>query len=207
MLSEQRTAHRLWSSFFLAGITALTITVGAVILHTQHPEFLPRSLAAANNLFTGIIQEPPGTPVTLSIPAIHVQAAVEQVGLDKDNAMATPTKWEDVGWYMLGPKPGEPGNAVMAGHLDSKTDMAVFWHLKDLKPGDTVTVTDDKGKERVFRVRELKEYKEDKAPIEEIFGNVSGTHLNLITCGGTWNKDAHQYDTRLVVFTDARETP
>lgn len=41
-----------------------------------------------------------------------------------------PKRFDTVAWYVLGPRPGELGKAVMAGHLDAKTGPAIFWRLK-----------------------------------------------------------------------------
>jgi hypothetical protein len=71
-----------------------------------------------------------GLPVRLRIPAIAVDAAVEHVGLTPDGAMDVPASYADVAWYTLGPKPGEPGNAAIAGHLDSPTARTAFWDLR-----------------------------------------------------------------------------
>ena len=40
--------------------------------------------------------------------------------------MGVPKGFDTVGWFGEGTKPGAPGNAVMAGHVDSKTGPAVF---------------------------------------------------------------------------------
>src|SRR5438105_1055108 len=54
-----------------------------------------------------------GTPVSLSIPKIHVLANIEQVGLDKQNRMDVPKQTYNAGWYKFGFKPGETGSAVL----------------------------------------------------------------------------------------------
>ena len=84
----------------------------------------------------------PGVPVRLKIPSIKVDAAVEHVGLTADGAMDVPKDYDNTAWYRLGPRPGEPGNAAIAGHVDSskKNGRAVFWDLTKLKPGDEVFV-------------------------------------------------------------------
>lgn len=116
--------------------------------------------------------------------------------------MDVPKKWEDVAWYKLGPRPGEKGNAAIAGHLDSTTGPAVFWNLKDLQPGDTVAVIDDRGRKIDFKVTKTEIYKADEAPIADIFGPTQATRLNLITCDGTFDRNQKSYDKRLVVFTE-----
>src|SRR5918998_469877 len=123
-------------------------------------------------------------PARLRVPTIKVDAAVEHVALTEDGAMDTPKDYANVAWYNLGPKPGQPGNATIAGHVDSKRGPAVFWDLRKLKPGDEVYAIGDDGVERRFVVTVLEFYKRPDAPLQRIFGPAPGTHLNLITCAG-----------------------
>lgn len=142
-----------------------------------------------------------GVPVRIVIPRLKIDADVEHVGLAPDGAMDVPQRFDTVGWYKLGARPGELGNAVLAGHLDSKTGPAIFWRLKELQPGDEVIVAADDGKERRFVVRELENYIYDQAPLERIFGQTESVGLNLITCIGTFDRRSQNYDQRLVVYT------
>lgn len=142
-----------------------------------------------------------GVPVRIVIPRLKIDADVEHVGLAPDGSMDVPQRFDTVGWYKLGARPGELGNAVLAGHLDSKTGPAIFWRLKELQPGDEIIVTGDDGKDRHFVVRELENYPYDRAPLERIFGPTESVGLNLITCIGTFDRRAQNYDQRLVVYT------
>ena len=115
--------------------------------------------------------------------------------------MEVPKRFDTAGWYMLGRRPGELGNAVLAGHLDSKAGPAVFWRLKELQPGDEVIVTGDDGQERRFLVRAQETYRYDQVPIKQIFGRGQEIGLNLITCAGTFDRRTQNYEQRLVVYT------
>ena len=140
----------------------------------------------------------------LIIPAIGVNAPIESVGTGADGALEVPkiNPWDGVGLYQDGPKPGDPGNAVIDGHLDRPGGSpAAFWNLRYLHPGDTVTVIDGQGNTVNFRVTRLHAYSPQEAPLQDIFGAASGIHLNLITCAGTWIPALHQTTQRLVVYT------
>ena len=118
--------------------------------------------------------------------------------------MDVPKNAGHVGWYQFGPKPGEQGSAVIAGHLDTVSSKpAIFWDLKTLKPNDNVYVQDNDGTLHQFRVKESTVYDYAHAPLEEIFGQKDGRHLNLITCNGVWNEKKGTYNERTVVYTDA----
>ena len=143
-------------------------------------------------------------PVRLVIPAIAINASVESVGIRSDSDLATPAQhpWEDVGWYDLGPHPSERGSAVIDGHLDRPGGSpAVFWRLRDIQVGDDVQVIGSAGKALHFRVTRIAYYPPDQAPLQDIFGNLGGRYLNLITCAGDWISSQHQTTLRLVVYT------
>jgi sortase (surface protein transpeptidase) len=143
-----------------------------------------------------------GEPQTLIIPSLGLQAYVENVAKTPNGAMDVPSRSEDVAWYRLGPRPGEPGNAVIAGHLDTDKGPAIFEKLHTLVPGDAIEVRDDAGITRHFRVTRTVTYDLDTAPITEIFGKADGIYLNLITCGGKWNEQRKRYEERVVVYTE-----
>lgn len=145
---------------------------------------------------------PVANPVQLKIPVINVNAQIEQVGLTSDGAMDVPKKWEDVGWYNLGARPGEAGNAVIDGHLDSDVAPAVFWRLGELKPGDHLYVVRSDNTQLDFVVQKRTSFSyNDAAALPVIFGPASTPNLNLITCGGTWDRFTKNYSNRLVVFS------
>ena len=55
----------------------------------------------------------------ISIPAIKVDAKIQEVGITAKGNMAAPRTFSEVGWYKYGPRPGETGSAVLAGHVDN----------------------------------------------------------------------------------------
>jgi len=140
----------------------------------------------------------------LLIPKIAVDAPVEPVHVESDGTLGTPTRnqWEGVGWYQAGPIPGQHGSAVIDGHLDRPGAVpAVFWRLHELSVGDMVTVEDTNGHALHFQVTKVASYPPNNAPTTQIFGNSSGTFLNLITCAGQWIPQQHQTSLRLVIYT------
>lgn len=147
-----------------------------------------------------------GLPVRINIPRLRVNAAIGAVGLLPDRSMGVPKLPRDTVWYKLGPKPGEKGSAVIAGHVNWWNGATgVFARLRTLKPGDIITVRDDAGAVISFVVRESRWY-EASADATDIFTSHDGkAHLNLITCDGIWNRLTRQYSKRLVVFTDRVE--
>lgn len=141
-------------------------------------------------------------PVSLEVPAIGLKTQVEPVGVLPNGQMGVPKNFDKVGILSPWTKPGEPGNAVIAGHLDHYTGPAVFFHLKDLTPGDKMYVADANGRKLTFTIREVTKFPTNEAPLDRIFGPATSAHLNLITCAGKYNRKTNEHPMRLVVFSE-----
>ena len=171
---------------------------------TATPTLTPRPTATVPPTPTSDPFAAAGRPVRLEVPAIGVDAYVEEVGLTADRAMDVPQEWQNAGWYNRGYRPGEPGNSVIAGHLDTTSGgPAVFWDLAQLLPGDEIHVGYENGDRYTFIVQETGEfnYNAEGEVIDRIFGDSPTEDLNLITCQGTWDRSSRTYDKRLVVFS------
>ncbi|WP_051314883.1 class F sortase [Alteribacter aurantiacus] len=144
-------------------------------------------------------------PLMLSIPAIEVEADIEPVGVLDNGQMGVPDDADGVAWFEPGTLPGNTGNAVLAGHVDSRTGPAVFWDLDQLEPGDEIHVIGEDGEPLTFEVQQSISYGRNDAPIEEIFGPTDKKRLNLITCTGTFDRSEGTHDQRLVVYTELVE--
>ncbi len=143
-----------------------------------------------------------GQPVRVQIPSIKVDAAIEYVGLTPEGNMDTPKNYDNTAWYEPGARPGDVGNAAIAGHVDSKTGKAVFWDLAKLKAGDEIFVVGDDGVTRRFVVAGVDSYGRSAAPLQQIFGPTSERHLNIITCDSTTPFTNGQYAANVVVYTN-----
>ena len=143
-----------------------------------------------------------GQPITIAIPAIGVNAPIEQVGVNAQGNMDTPQNPNNTAWYVPGARPGQQGNAVIAGHVDYRgIGPVVFWKLNTLTPGTEVFVTDDQGQRRRFIVTAIEIYLTEQAPRDQIFGATSDTNLNLISCIGDFDPGSGSYNNRIVVYT------
>jgi len=176
----------------------------------------PRSTRSLGSLTGGTSSPTSGTrgsvasPTTyrpgahLIIPTIGVNASIEPVGVLSDGDLGVPTQkpWDGVGWYQYGPYPGAQGSAVIDGHLDRPGGSpAVFWKLGNLHIGDIIMIVNPGEKPLHFRVMNSKYYAPNNAPLKTIFGNMTGSFLNLITCAGQWIPSQHQTTLRLVIYT------
>jgi len=144
-----------------------------------------------------------GLPVRLKIPSLRVNAAIRYVGLMPDGSMGVPKLPRDTAWYMMGPRPGERGSAVIAGHVNWWYGAkGVFERLSALKPGDLIVVQDDKGTNISFVVSSTHAYGQKDDATNVFYSTDGKSHLNLVTCSGVWDKASKAYSKRLVVFAD-----
>jgi sortase (surface protein transpeptidase) len=104
---------------------------------------------------------------------------------------------DHVGWYQLGPSPGQGGSAVLLGHVDGDGRPGVFFRLGDLAPGDTVTVTDAQGAHD-FRVTGREQVAKTALPAD-FFSWEGPPRLVLITCGGAFDDSTGHYVDNVVV--------
>ena len=184
------------------GTQANLFAFAPVALLPQVHETTTPSAAPATALFAeGSSTTTPIVPVRLSVPSLCINAPVETVGKKQDGSMATPSVFGDVAWYSLGSRPGDPGTAVFAGHVNNAlTKAGVFEHLSQITIGNTVLVTDASGRVLTYVVDEIDAYQTDHAPTARIFQTAGPSTLVLITCDGQWDAAAHSFDKRFVAY-------
>lgn len=103
-------------------------------------------------------------------------------------------------WYRLGPAPGQVGPAVIAGHVDTKSNVAVFFYLSRVRPGDPVVITRADGHTVTFAVEEVRSFPKSNFPTQLVYGPTDYPALRLITCGGPFNRAAGSYLDNIIVF-------
>ncbi|MGC4867924.1 class F sortase [Micromonospora sp. DT53] len=142
-------------------------------------------------------------PTSIEIPRIGVAATIMSLGTNPDGTVQVPPldKADQAGWYEPGASPGETGNAVIVGHVDSAAlGPAVFFDLGALTPGDTVTVRRADGVPATFTVDSVKSYPKTAFPTELVYGPSDRPSLRVVTCGGQFDAAAKSYPDNIVVF-------
>lgn len=141
-------------------------------------------------------------PVRIRIPAISVDAAVVDLGLNQDGTLEVPADFDVTGWYTGRSVPGDTGPSVVVGHVDSHTGPAVFIELSRLEAGDLVQIDRSDGLVAWFQVRELTQVHKDEFPTQQVYGDTAEPTLRLITCGGDFDRSARSYEENLIAFAD-----
>lgn len=141
-------------------------------------------------------------PVRLAVPAIGVAAPIAPVGQARDGSIAVPPleRAHETGWYDQGPVPGDPGPAVIVGHVDTRAGPSVFVDLHRLRPGDPIEVTRADGSVVGFRVDSVERFPKDQLPAERVYGDSGPAGLRLITCGGAWMGGRTGYADNVIAF-------
>ncbi|MBV9356136.1 MAG: sortase [Chloroflexi bacterium] len=142
----------------------------------------------------------PGYAVRLSIPSIDLDTPVEQGGVSVDG-QGEPV-WEmrpfvAVHYGDLTALVGARGNAVIAGHVVTRSEGNVFRLLYRVALGDDVLVWDDQGRLHAFQVVDVRLVSPSDTSVME---PTMDRTLTLITCGGTFDPIAREFSARLVVI-------
>jgi LPXTG-site transpeptidase (sortase) family protein len=151
------------------------------------------------------LRAPGVMPIALRIDAIELDAEIEQQQIE-NGVMQNPSGPFVVAWYRETGRLGEKqNNVVLAGHLDYwDVGPAIFYDLWKLEPGNKIDVTGKNGAVFVYKVEWVKDYKIadlDTVTIQEIIGPTNNESATLITCGGSFDYDSGEYESRVVVRT------
>ncbi len=194
----------------------------------------PTSKAQSGGLATGGIPSPQGTldltrpTVTgapsltgvgaddrIVIPAFNINAPLTFKTVGADGEMPNPDGPDDVAYYNfsawpgLGGAPGQGGNSIFAGHVDSGFKAcdhgtvpppceAVFWDVSKLKVGDTIEIHVS-GQVYTYSVTSNQAVDANGADWTSIVSATAQESITLITCGGDFNTQTHEYNHRQVV--------
>jgi hypothetical protein len=196
---------RLTRSRVMAGVAALLAVIAVAAGCSGDAASAPTPSASAPGSVAPSAAAAPmarSAPVRVQIPAIGVDSTLMQLGLRADGSLQVPPSGFPAGWYTGAPTPGELGPAILAGHVDWGGQPGVFSRLHDLQPDEEVTVARQDGTAAVFRVTQVKEYPKDKFPTDVVYGDLDHPGLRLITCGGSFDRQARSYDDNIVAFAD-----
>lgn len=145
---------------------------------------------------------PDWKPMAIRVPALEVDAPVDVMGVDAENALEVPSDPVRVGWWSGGAQPGQPDPAVLVGHLDSSTGPAVFFGLEKLKPGDVIEVDRADATTARFAVQRIESHPKTEFPTLSVYGGTEDATLRLITCFGEFDPVARSYQNNLVVYAN-----
>lgn len=141
-------------------------------------------------------------PRRILLPSIDSEGFVQRVGVDQHGAVAVPNNIHMVGWFVGNDVPGSAGLSIIDGHVQGKYQAGVFKKLEQLKAGDNFSIEFGDNSRKSFEVVSVTSYPVDGVN-EPLFKKRSDiqSQLNLITCGGRYDKQANQYLERVLVIS------
>jgi hypothetical protein len=152
-------------------------------------------------------------PVKITLATIGVSSPLGPArGLKPNGSVAdaplSGPLWSLPWWYKAGPAPGQPGSAVILGHVDSALGaghLGVFFKIGDLRPGEQITVTLADGRRTQWVITSAHLYDNGSFPNATVYARTGPPTLRLVTCGGDFDWQTHLYDSATVVT--ARPAP
>jgi Sortase domain len=158
-----------------------------------------------------------GPDVKFVVPKFGIDAPVTYRKVPPSGVMPNPEGPDDVAYYDFsgfenyGGAPGLGGNAIFAGHVDSGSKPcdngtvpppceAVLWDLNNLNVGDTIEIQAD-GKTYTYEVKTNQPVSAslNDGTWDQIVSSTEEETLTIITCGGDFNRETHEYNNRQVV--------
>ncbi|SCF14986.1 Sortase family protein [Micromonospora coriariae] len=196
---RRRTLPAVVALLAVSGLGLITVGVTA---DPPRPPRPPADTPTRTHPAPDLAPLPRAAPVRVQIPAIDVRAEVVPVGADAAGVLEVPPLDRPTlaGWYRHGVSPGETGNAVLVGHVDSPAGPAVFFDLGRLRAGQEIRITRADARVTTFTVDGVRSYPKEHFPTTLVYGPADSAGLRLITCGGRFDAGTGNYVDNIVVF-------
>jgi len=169
-------------------------TPAPTIAATPAPTLAPEETPAPAPSPTPYVKH---APVKIYFPDRKLEADIYPVGLTEEGAMGTLDSALDAAWYEGGPSPGEPGNAILNGHVHFKGVKGTFSILKSIHVGEPVVIRLDDGSYKYFTVALLETYPFDACPPMVMYLG-GDSRMTLITCLGDYDRKLGTSRSRVV---------
>ncbi|MBJ8113568.1 class F sortase [Bacillus cereus group sp. N6] len=137
-------------------------------------------------------------PMKLEFQQTQVTVNILPVGLDSTGRMLIKDNLEVASWYKQSAVPGNPGNALLAGHRDWKGDLGPFQYLENIQKGEHILIQYENKEVRTFQVIEKQVYHVEEVPAS-VMNIQEGPRVTLITCTGKFIQEKGGYQDRVVV--------
>ncbi len=142
-------------------------------------------------------------PERLLVESLDIDAPLVATGVDADGALVPPEDPARLAWWR-GVRPGQgAGSVVVAGHLDMYGyGEGPLARLVRLEPGDRAAVTGADGAVATYVLRGVTTFEKETLPAAELFGTGGPERLVLVTCGGTYDREARSWNSNVVAVLD-----
>jgi hypothetical protein len=204
------------SRCLLAGVAAVALLAGCSQAGARRGEPAPAASPSTSDQAASGLEAARGfhsvrgyratpEPVRVDIQRIGVSSSLIRLGRAPDGTVEVPKSFEVAGWYAPGTRPGDPGSAVILGHVDSKRGgPAVFYRLRELRRGDEIRVKRADGSWLRFVVERTEQFDKQRFPTDEVYYPTLTPGLRLVTCGGLFDPSTGHYRSNVIVFAALR---
>ncbi|MBO0837986.1 MAG: class F sortase [Actinobacteria bacterium] len=97
-------------------------------------------------------------------------------------------------------QPGQPGVALLAGHIDSAAQgHGALYRLQQVKTGAAVTVYGAKGAATTWKVTSLQVVSKSALP-NALFVNSGPPRLAIVSCGGPFDASTGHYEDNVIAW-------
>ena len=148
----------------------------------------------------------------LLLPTARIRADIVSLGRTPRGSVGAPDNPFVVGWFNLSASPGEPGNAILAGHrdyedVDGNIGPGVCWELDRVSVGDQVVIRDaEQNIAWVYEITERVVVDASNPAANRYLAETDESIITLITCTGSFDPKNHTYSHRLVVIAQLQAT-
>jgi Sortase domain len=159
----------------------------------------------------------------LVIPKLGVDAPLAPtgaVGAPETASLTIPSDIETVAWWdgtvqdghriiqEDAPKPGQAGVALIAGHIDSAAaGPGALYDLKDLTPGDGITIVSSNGQRANWTVSAAPETALKTELPASLWVTTGPSKLAIVTCGGPFDSATGHYVDNVIVWATPGSAP
>jgi sortase (surface protein transpeptidase) len=135
-------------------------------------------------------------PKRLTVKAIGVNVPLFHLTLDKRGVLQPPANPMQAGWWKRN------GSTVIVGHVDSKNAPAIFYRVRQLAPGDPITLETSDGVVTTYVTDRIQQVKKTNFPTDAVYRSGPG-QLRLVTCGGRFDRKTGHYEDNIIAFATA----
>lgn len=141
-------------------------------------------------------------PAHMVVEKAGIDAQIEAMDI-VDGVMENPSGPWVVSWYRQTATLGEPGNVVLAGHVDYwNVGPSVFFNLRNLEQGDLIVLTAEDKNSYTYSVDWVETFLMEEltsGKLDEVVAHTETREVTLITCGGDFDYVNGEYLSRMVV--------
>jgi len=143
-------------------------------------------------------------PVRIRIPALGLDAAIEDTGYDSSHTMEIVPSADIISWLRESSIPSNDGNAILGGHNKWKGKICPLYELDTLEIGEEMEIEYEDGLCLKFKLESVFVYALATAPAGLIMDVGGEARVTIITCKPPFNPRIGTSDNRIVaIFKEA----